>query len=83
LLFPSYCHLGVVGMADAVVPSGYSQPVAVVTKTNHSAWIIIAAILGIVYAIIFGTIRIMVRFVSGSGFGWDDYSLGIATVRLP
>lgn len=48
-------------------PPDYQQPYARVTQDDHTAWIVIAATIGIVYSIIFLGFRIFVRRTSGLG----------------
>jgi len=69
-------------MAIGTIPFGYHMPYATVTDVDHTAWIIIAASLGIVYATIFGAIRALVRYTSGASVGLDDATLGAATVSM-
>lgn len=67
-------------MNDFVVPTGQHAPLAVVTDTDHTAWIIIATTLGLAISILFGAIRILVRCTANQGWGHDDISLAAATV---
>lgn len=62
------------------VPSGYSAPFAVVTDTDHSAWLIIATALGLSWTLLFAAIRIFIRRTIAPGVGLDDASLAAATV---
>lgn len=63
-----------------LVPEGQYPPFAVVTPDDHSAWIIIAAALGLVCSLIFGALRIVVRLTISPKFKLDDYSLLVATL---
>lgn len=62
-----------------IVPEGQYPPFAVVTPDDHSAWIIITAVLGLICSLFFGTIRILVRLTINPKFKLDDYSLFAAT----
>src|SRR5271155_4676800 len=64
------------------VPSGQNPPFAVVTDTNHTAWIIIATALGLACVLLFSCIRIFVRCTISPGVGLDDAFLAAATVSL-
>lgn len=57
-----------------------SQPYATVTEHDHTAWIYIAAILGIVYSLIFCGIRVVARRSTGRSFGTDEAALLVGTV---
>lgn len=63
-----------------VVPEGQHPPFAVVTPDDQSAWVIIAATLGLVCSLFFGGLRYFVRRTIDGEFGLDDYTLGAATV---
>ena len=65
-----------------VIPPGYSPPYAVVTEDDHTAWIVIAASLGLACALLFGGIRILLRSTICPGVGLDDYLIGAATVSI-
>lgn len=65
-----------------VVPPGQHPPFATITPTDHAAWIIIAAALGLSLVLVFGGIRIFIRQTVGTGYGADDYLLGFASVRV-
>ncbi len=58
----------------------YSAPFAVVTDTDHSAWLIIATALGLSWSLLFGAIRVFIRWTIAPGVGLDDVSLAAATV---
>jgi hypothetical protein len=66
-----------------IIPPGYSPPLAVVTDNDHTAWLIIATTLGLSLTLLFGGIRIFVRWTVSPGVGLDDGSLAVATVSLP
>lgn len=69
-------------MADYRLPPDYSSPFATVTADDHSAWIIIAALLGLVYSILFGLVRAFVSVTTGGGkVHGDDVALTVSTVR--
>jgi hypothetical protein len=61
------------------VPPGQYPPFAVVTPNDHTAWILIVTALGIACFLFFGSMRALVRFSFGHGFGLDDYILYSAT----
>jgi len=63
-----------------VVPEGQYPPFAVVTPDDQSAWILIAAALGLVCSLFFGGLRFFVRLTIDREFGLDDFILGAATV---
>lgn len=54
------------------------SPFAVVSETDHTAWIIIAAAIGIPIILIFGGIRLAVR--QPVNIGLDDALIGGSTV---
>jgi len=62
------------------VPDGYYPPYAVVTDTDHGAYIIIVAALGITFVIISSLIRIFLRISFVQRPGLDDTFLAAATV---
>lgn len=66
-----------------IIPDGYSPPFAVVTDTDHTAWIYIATALGLALILLFGGIRVIVRGSICPGIGLDDYFLAASTVSLP
>ncbi len=61
------------------VPPGQYPPFAVVTPNDHTAWILIVTALGVACFLFFGSVRALVRFSFGHGFGLDDYILYSAT----
>lgn len=62
------------------VPDGYYPPFAVVTDTDHGAWIIISVALGITFVILSSLIRIFLRISFVQRPGLDDTFLAVATV---
>jgi hypothetical protein len=60
--------------------SSYYPPYAVVTDTDHGAWIIIAVALGFTFVIISSLIRIFLRISFVQRPGLDDTFLAAATV---
>ena len=64
------------------IPPGYAPPYAVVTEDDHSAWLIIAMVLGLTLSLLFATFRIVVRRGDTMGGGRDDVVLALATVRI-
>lgn len=62
------------------VPDGYYPPYAVVTDTDHGAWIIITVALGFTFVIISSLIRIFLRISFVQRPGLDDTFLAAATV---
>ena len=65
-----------------IVPEGQYPPFAVVTPDDHSAWIIIAAALGLASSFVFGAIRVFVRQTISPQYGLDDIALASSTVLL-
>lgn len=63
-----------------IVPEGQYPPFAVVTPDDHSAWIIIAAALGLTSSLVFGAIRVFVRQTISPQYGLDDISLAASTI---
>lgn len=66
-----------------VVPPGQSPPFAIVTETDHQAWIFIATAFGLCCSLLFGGIRVLVGLTAARGAGLDDACLGAGTVSLP
>ena len=62
------------------VPDGYYPPFAVVTDTDHGAYIIIAVSLGTTLVLISSFIRAFIRITFAQRAGLDDTLLGAATV---
>lgn len=69
-------------MSAPAVPDGQAPPFAVVTPTDHSAWIIIASAFGLSCVLLFGIIRVGIRLTIAPPFGLDDVLFGTATVCL-
>ena len=65
---------------SALTPPGQHPPFAVVTPTDHEAWVIIAAALGTCLSLVFAAIRIFIRYTGGSKYGLDDWVTAAATV---
>ncbi|KAM3074424.1 hypothetical protein ACMFMG_002772 [Clarireedia jacksonii] len=65
-----------------IVPPGNSAPFAVVTDTDHSAWIIIATSLGLACVLVFGAIRTFVKTSSWNigSFSYDGFCLAASTL---
>jgi hypothetical protein len=62
------------------VPSGQHAPFAVVTDDDHSAWIIIAAAMGISFMLVALVARILIRSYINLGWALDDTLLVVTTV---
>ncbi|EDN99057.1 hypothetical protein SS1G_13917 [Sclerotinia sclerotiorum 1980 UF-70] len=62
-----------------VVPPGQSPPFAVVTSTDHSAWVIIATALGLACVLVFGGIKTFARTSLGKGVSYDEMCLVAST----
>jgi len=60
---------------------GGHGPQAVVTAENHQAYIIITAILGLLWTLLVFAIRMYLRLWLNGPFGWDDAAATFATVR--
>lgn len=67
-------------MSIPAVPDGHYPPFAVVTPTDHSAWIIIGTAFGLSCVLLFSVIRICIRLTISPPFGLDDVFVGSATV---
>ncbi|KAF7867531.1 uncharacterized protein EAF02_009722 [Botrytis sinoallii] len=63
-----------------VVPPGQSPPFAVVTSTDHSAWIIIATALGLSCLLVFSGIKSFARTSMGKGVSYDEICLLASTL---
>lgn len=63
-----------------LVPPGQYPPFAVVTQTDHTAWIIITAALGLCWVLLFTGIRIFIRPSIGRSLELDEYAIAAATV---
>jgi len=57
---------------------GYYAPYATVTDTDHSAWIIIAAALGLTLILFFSVLRIAIAVTIRNALGFDDAFLAAA-----
>jgi hypothetical protein len=65
------------------VPDGYDPPFATITDDDHTAWIVITALLGLVYSLLFGLVRALLSWSTGRGRPRvDDIALAISTVCL-
>lgn len=62
------------------VPDGYYPPYAVVSETDHGAYIIIAVALGLTFVLISSILRIALRTSVSQRPGLDDAFLAVATV---
>jgi hypothetical protein len=62
------------------VPDGYYPPFAVVTDTDHGAYIIIAVSLGMTFVLVSSLIRIFLRITFLQRAGLDDAFLAAGTV---
>jgi hypothetical protein len=73
--------MATVSHSPLVLP-GHFPAFATVTPTDHSAWILIATILGLVCTLVFGALRVLVRVRS---IGLDDYvltpAIGLAIIQ--
>ncbi|TEY61421.1 hypothetical protein BOTCAL_0169g00260 [Botryotinia calthae] len=63
-----------------VVPPGQSAPFAVVTSTDHSAWVIIATALGLSCVLVFIGIKAFARSSLGKGISYDELCLVASTL---
>ncbi|KAJ8061953.1 hypothetical protein OCU04_009738 [Sclerotinia nivalis] len=63
-----------------VVPPGQSPPFAVVTSTDHAAWVIIATALGLSCVLIFGGIKTFARSSLGKGISYDEMCLAASAL---
>ncbi|KAH8602282.1 hypothetical protein B0O99DRAFT_648094 [Bisporella sp. PMI_857] len=66
--------------AGPVVPPGQYPPFAVVTDTDHSAWIIIATALGLSLILLFSVIKIFIRWSISSRVEFDEAFLATSTI---
>jgi hypothetical protein len=57
-------------------------PIEVVSTTDHAAWIIIAAAIGITFGVVCLMVRFYVRIVISPPFSPDDHVHTAATVSL-
>jgi hypothetical protein len=65
---------------EVLVPDGYYPPFAVVSDTDHGAYIIIAVSLGITFVLLSSFIRAFIRISFAQRAGLDDSFLAAATV---
>jgi hypothetical protein len=71
-------------MEEPRVPPGYSTPLATVTDNDRTAWVFITAMLGLIYSLLFGLIRVCVSWSTGRGrLQTDDAALVLSMVRKP
>jgi len=62
-------------------PDGFGAPFATITDDDHTAWIVITTLLGLVYTILFGLVRAILSWSTGRGrLRADDTALAISTV---
>ena len=65
------------------VPPGQYPPFAVVTDTDHAAWIIVTTALGLAMILLFSVVKIFIRYAVSPRVGLDEVFLTISTVRKP
>lgn len=71
-------------MEETRVPPGYSPPLATVTDNDRTAWVFITTILGLIYSLLFGLVRVCVSWTTGRGrLQTDDAALVLSIVRKP
>ena len=63
------------------VPPGQFPPFAIITPSDHTAWIIISAALGLAVTLVFAGIRVFIRTTSNYTYDVDDYLVAVATVH--
>ncbi|KAF2160582.1 hypothetical protein M409DRAFT_28968 [Zasmidium cellare ATCC 36951] len=63
-----------------VVPPGQTPPLAVITESDHRAWIFITAALGLSMTLLATGIRAFIRCGTRSAWGLDDGTLGVSTL---
>jgi hypothetical protein len=69
-------------MEDSKVPPGFSPPLATVTGDDRTAWVVITTVLGLIYSLLFGLVRIFVSCTTGRRqLQADDIALAVSTVR--
>lgn len=68
------------GSTHPHVPPGQYPPFAAVTATDHRAWIIIAAALGLALTLLSTVIRVFIRLTISRGWGSDDVLLAASSV---
>jgi len=69
-------------MMSATNTSRLYPPFAVATDTDHTAWIIIAAALGMSFVLLFGVIKTYTWYTISPKLGLDEVFLLGSTVRL-
>ncbi|MCJ1485909.1 hypothetical protein MMC06_006084, partial [Schaereria dolodes] len=69
-------------MSSVVIPPGQAPPLAIITATDHSGWVIIGTAFSLSLALLSGGIRYFIRRVISPPFGYDDISIGVATAAL-
>ena len=67
-------------MSTFEVPPGYHKPFTTATPFDQTAWIVVAAILGIVYMVVAGLLRLWARHERRVNLDLDDLFCGFATV---
>ena len=65
------------------VPAGQHPPFAVVTPTDHRAWIFVSAALGISLTFMSLGVRAFVRYATRVALGYDDAALMFSIVCIP
>jgi hypothetical protein len=66
-----------------LVPAGQHPPFAVVTPTDHRAWLFISAAFSIALAFMSLGIRAIIRYATRVALGYDDAALVFSTVCIP
>jgi hypothetical protein len=68
-------------MENTRVPDGFGVPFATISDDDHTAWIVITALLGLAYSLLFGLVRALLSWSTGRGRPRvDDIALAISTV---
>lgn len=67
---------------DMSLPDGYSPPAYANTPDDHGGWAIIASGVGLVFILLFASIRLYTRYPFRSRLLYDDVAIMISTVRL-
>lgn len=67
---------------DMSLPDGYSPPAYANTSEDHGGWAIIASGVGLVFILLFASIRLYTRYPFRSRLLYDDVAIMISTVRL-
>lgn len=69
-------------MANSQVLLSFAPPFAKATTDDHTAWVVIATLLGLIYSLLFGLVGTFVSWTTGGGrYHKDDLALLISTVR--